>query len=77
VSVWILSGLCSKQVEDFNLAQKKLGIIFTFVEQAQPAWQSSKLPAEKTEIQPHLEFPPPKDDDSGFGLEPSNIRSSE
>ncbi|CAE7436755.1 unnamed protein product [Symbiodinium necroappetens] len=78
VTVWILSGLCRAQVDDFDFAQKKLGVVFTFVEQAQPAWQSVKLPSEeKSEIQPPYEFPPPTGDESGFGVEPSNIRSSE
>ncbi|CAE7551502.1 unnamed protein product [Symbiodinium natans] len=78
VSVWILSGLCSAQVDDFDYAQKKLGILFTFIEQAQPAWQSAKLPDEAaSEIQPPSDFPPAAGDESGFGVEPSNIRSSE
>eukprot|EP00434_Breviolum_minutum_P014742 symbB.v1.2.012999.t1/scaffold912.1/size152940/5 len=75
VSVWILSGLCKKQVEDFSYCQKKLGTKFTFIEQAQPAWQSMDCTA--AEVQPGWTFPPAFGDEKGFGVEPSNVRSSE
>lgn len=40
-SVWMLSGLCTKQVEDFAFCQKNFGTRFTFIEQAQPAGRAS------------------------------------
>lgn len=75
-SVWMLSGLCTKQVEDFAFCQKNFGTRFTFIEQAQPAWQSVDFPA-SAEVQPSWAFPPAFGEEKGFGVEPSNIRSSE
>jgi len=75
-SVWMLSGLCTKHVEDFAFCQKNFGTRFTFIEQAQPAWQSVDFPA-SAEVQPSWAFPPAFGEEKGFGVEPSNIRSSE
>ncbi|CAJ1403900.1 unnamed protein product [Effrenium voratum] len=70
--VWMLSGLCQTQVQDLDRCHKELGIQFSFIEQAQPAWQSFPV---KDGPQPDWSFPPA--DEAGFGVEPSNIRSSE
>lgn len=74
VTVWLLGGICPKQVADLE----KLSLstkIFMF-EQAQPAWQS--MDTKGSEVQPAWSFPPePAVAEYGFGVEPSNVRSSD
>lgn len=70
-TVWLLSGMCRQQVDDLQheaLEGKRLRI----VEQAQPAWQSDDVG--NAAVQPDWTFPPSTD--AGYGVEPSNVRSS-
>jgi len=74
-TLWLLGGLCEKQVEDIEHGLLT-GVHFTIFEQAQPAWQSMRV--EGLDVQPDWSFPPdPEAEEHGFGAEPSNVRSSE
>ena len=147
--VWILSGLCKKQVDDFLFCSsdamalyrwlsdsptvvgcsmillpkchrpEELGdqvhfhwapwqweichfgtrspSLYASCRQAQPAWQSIECPVSwqfaswdqffgpvgpkicqaSAKVQPSWSFPPAFGDEKGFGVEPSNVRSSE
>eukprot|EP00931_Biecheleriopsis_adriatica_P056522 TRINITY_DN33490_c0_g2_i1.p1 TRINITY_DN33490_c0_g2~~TRINITY_DN33490_c0_g2_i1.p1 ORF type:complete len:483 (+),score=111.73 TRINITY_DN33490_c0_g2_i1:56-1504(+) len=83
VTVWLLGGICKKQVEDLKQCCQSGGTHFVLYEQAQPAWQSHEVPSPKDsaseELQPAWCFPPPNPEAAarGFGVEPSNVRSSE
>eukprot|EP00933_Yihiella_yeosuensis_P081445 TRINITY_DN95058_c0_g1_i1.p1 TRINITY_DN95058_c0_g1~~TRINITY_DN95058_c0_g1_i1.p1 ORF type:complete len:385 (-),score=55.77 TRINITY_DN95058_c0_g1_i1:55-1134(-) len=77
-SVWLLGGLCAHQANDLAAANEGPSkMSFVIFEQSQPAWQS--MPVNKSQReQPQWEFPPSAQDaEHGFGVEPSNIRSSD
>eukprot|EP00927_Polykrikos_kofoidii_P034594 TRINITY_DN29321_c0_g1_i1.p1 TRINITY_DN29321_c0_g1~~TRINITY_DN29321_c0_g1_i1.p1 ORF type:complete len:498 (-),score=66.31 TRINITY_DN29321_c0_g1_i1:667-2160(-) len=75
MSVWLMSGLCEQQVEDLeSVSAAHPQMLLRIYEQAQPAWQS-------TPVCPSTEIQPPWDSENllpetGYGVEPSNIRSS-
>lgn len=74
-TVWLLGGLCHKQVSDIGWVRDNVaGAHLTIYEQAAPAWQSVQIG--RTEVQPSWSFPPDVISDGCFGAEPSNIRSS-
>jgi len=75
-SLWIMSGLCAAQVQDVELLLATPALKLSLFEQSQPAWHSMEVDP-KAEVQPAWELAPGEPlPDSGYAVEPSNVRSS-
>lgn len=77
ITFWLLGGICAMQVADLEKLSETVHIYL--FEQALPGWQSMDVSdVIDSDLQPSWCFPPlPREVDAGYGVEPSNIRSSE